>query len=189
MGVNMNMINKTAFLLLSVILGISYTAMSDPGALNKSGHDNKEVMERLSTYIGQWKSDIKTTQNDEEFYYIYEFKYFDESKSIFKMVITRHQKDGGDTILAWEGYKGWNSVKEEFYYYGFSPSGRFSVGVISIDEEKLVTKYTGYGPDGVPVQIVDEFFSVEKGMFKSVTNLKPEGGEWRVIGRDEWTKM
>lgn len=185
----MNMKNETAFLLLSVVLGIIYTAMSDPSPLNKSGHDNNEVMQRMSMYVGQWKSDTKTNrQNGSKFYYTYNFTYFNTDKTIYKMIISQHFEEGKESVL-WEGYKGWNPDKEEVYYYGFSPSGRFSIGNVSIEGKKLITRYTGYGPDGVPAQIVDEFYPIENDKFRSITNLKPEDGEWRVIGRDEWTKM
>lgn len=177
-------------LVASALLGSFIMALSDPVLPDFNQVSEKQkIMETLGEYTGTWKSEMKKNQqNGTEFYYTYQLTFFDENKSILKMTITRHFTGGKEQLL-WEGYKGWNSAQKKAYYYGFSPSGRYSTGTVYVKNDNLITEYTGFAPTGEPVKLIDTFFPVENGTFKSVTDLKPKGGEWRTISRDTWTKM
>jgi len=187
----MNWIKKYSILLvLATLLCFLYMAMAKPAHSGRMKSFDKEmVMEKLEQYTGIWKSEMKKSQQTgAKFYYTYELTFFDDNRSMLKMTILRHFIDGKKELL-WEGYKGWSSAQKNAYYYGFSPSGRYSSGTVYVKNDNLITEYTGFAPTGDPVELTDTFFPVENGTFKSVTNLKPKGGEWRTINRDEWTKM
>jgi hypothetical protein len=104
-----------------------------------STSDKEKIMAAVQSYVGEWESEIKTDQNGNKMKYSYELTSFDESNTMFKMVIKKHYQDGGAAELVWEGFKGWNPGKEEAYYYGFSPSGRFSSGILYVNDEILGT--------------------------------------------------
>ena len=150
-------------------------------------HAQNKDWKAMEPYLGFWESEMKKGRNGKEFYFTYDLKYFDEAKTIVKMVITQKFKEGNDNLL-WEGYKGWDPIEKEVYYYGFSPMGRIGIGKGFIRDGKYFWEYYGASVDGNKVDIIDEFTPVENGVFTSITKLKMEGQDWRKINEDTWTK-
>lgn len=153
-----------------------------------STQNTEEVMKSLDNYIGKWKSDTKKNTGN-TFYFMINLEYFNASevKSIVKMTITQHSENGAEALL-WEGFKGVNSIENEVYYYGFSPSGRVGMGGLYISKEGLVTEYTGLTIAGA-VKIKDVLTDVKNDKYKSTTYMKREGSDWAEISKDEWTKI
>lgn len=97
------------------------------------------AIEALQFYLGQWRSDEKQEDDQPPFHYRYTLTPFNPQQTAVKMVITQVYADGREVVL-WEGFKGWNAVKGEAYYYGFSTFGLMAQGhMIRIDANTLWT--------------------------------------------------
>lgn len=144
----------------------------------------------IAPYIGLWRSDVKTAADSKRTYYFeYELAYFDPGRQIVEMKIDQIFKDGERRLL-WHGYKGWNRIEKETYYYGFSPQGRVSRGKFAVSDASFVTFYTGHGPTGGQVEVRDVFSSVSEGEFTNETWLRPSGErDWRVVAQDTWRRV
>lgn len=153
---------------------------TDPGA--------EAVAELLEPYIGHWVNERRETPEGRGFRYTYRLEWFDSTRRIAELTIERHWEDG-EEVTSWKGYKGWDQVDERIYYYGFSPSGRWSRGSVRRQDSTVVTEYDGYAPEGEPVQIKDVFFPVvDRDRFLAVTYMRRDGG-WGEILRDQWRRV
>ncbi len=142
--------------------------------------------EDLKNYLGTWQSETKQDPQGKEYYFLYHLQYYDKNQTIIKMIITQTKSDGEEMIL-WEGFKGWDPVKKQVYYYGFSPSGRVGIGS-GVSKDGYIWIYHGYSQDGKLVELRDEFTLVENGTFHSETHLK-QNQNWKKISHEIWTKL
>lgn len=151
----------------------------------------EDVAGIFAPWIGDWHTaEGRQTAGGQHFRYGFKLDWFDDRKTIVRMTISRKFEDG-KTSLSWEGFKGFDPASQGLYYYGFSPSGRMSRGEVRIAEDgSMVTSYTGYGPDGTPVEIRDISAPVADDRFTTVTTLRRKADEpWREIGRDTWMRV
>lgn len=144
----------------------------------------------LGPYMGHWRSEEKTTQDGRRTYrFEYELAYFDTAKTIAKMTILQVYANGEQNLL-WTGFKGWDPIEQETYYYAFSPLGRVSSGRFAMAGELFMTFYDAFDSRGQAVEIRDVFEPVKGGEFDNVSFLRLAGEqEWRVIARDTWQRI
>jgi len=149
----------------------------------------KEDFLALAPYLGRWVSDEKTSADgSRKLRFVLEFAYFDKAKTIVELEILQRAEDSSETLL-WRGYKGWDPVAAETYYYGFSPLGRVSRGTVAVVDGDLVTAYSGFDSTGQAVDVVDVFQPVKDDSFENTSFLRtgPEA-DWRIIARDVWRR-
>ena len=146
-----------------------------------------DIMDQISAYIGRWNSEVRTTADGRTYQFEYILETFDRAGKTLSLTILQHFEDGESRLL-WEGFKGWDAVAEQPFYYGFSPDGRMSRGTVYQDEAgALVTEYEGIGPTGNSVMIRDVFESLDADHFKAITYMLREG-EWQIVWQDDWTR-
>jgi len=149
----------------------------------------KEDFLALEPYLGRWASEEKTSSDgNRKFRFLYELAYFDKAETIVELKIFQSPQ-GGPEALLWHGYKGWDPVAAETYYYGFSPLGRVSRGTVAVVDGDLVTAYSGFDSTGQAVEVVDVFGPVDDDSFENTSFLRagPEA-DWHVIARDVWQR-
>lgn len=176
--------------LLVAILCLTSAAAAqtvEPPAIG-AGTAEEDVL-ALVPYLGSWISDEKSSPDgDRRFRFLYDLAFFDKAKTIVELEIRQSVNDGAETLL-WRGYKGWDPVAAETYYYGFSPLGRVSRGTIAVVDGDLVTAYSGFDSTGQSVEVVDVFGPVSNGSFSNTSYLRTApNAEWRVIARDVWRR-
>ena len=145
----------------------------------------------ISYQIGKWlASDIKETKEGRRYQFGYELQWFDQKKSIAKMIISGVFEDG-EVRRFWEGYKYWNTDEERILYSGFSKDGRIAKGHLEVkSDNEIKTLYSGKTPNGTKVYIEDTAIEKDDNHYTSVTNMKMEGqDEWRTINTDNWVKV
>lgn len=156
-------------------------------ASNAAGQERPRELDRLEAYIGTWRSDARTTADGRVFRFGYALHWFDTGHTVVEMLITQRFEDG-EVRMNWRGFKGWDRVRGGLYYHGFSPSGRVADGRVVAEPDAVLTTYDGWGAEGAPVRIQDRFLPVEGGVFTSITSIW-QGGTWREIMRDHWTRV
>lgn len=150
--------------------------------------DAAEVLQRMDTYTGHWKSDEKQGRQGDRFHFEYDVEWMDEGRTIARIVIEQVRSDGRTVVF--EGYKGLEPSGEGVYYVAASPSGRGARGDVVLEGDDFVTVYDGWTADGSVVEIRDVFEPVDGDGFVSRTFLRsgPEE-EWRQVAEDRWTRV
>lgn len=174
--------------LIAAVIGVSVAAWwlietSSGGDMNTQAAS----MTEMEYYVGKWQSETRQAQDGRDYYFHYELTYFDANQTMIEMTITQHFEDGSNTLL-WSGFKGLDPIKNNTYYYGFSPSGRVGRGEVVVEGDTLVTQYEGFGPQGNGVMIRDVFTVQDNDHFVSITYMLQED-EWQEVWRDHWERI
>lgn len=141
----------------------------------------------LQSYEGLWISDVKTRTDGSTLQFRLMLEPFDHHERIYELTIEMISEDGPESVL-WHGYKGWDPVGEEIYYFAASPLGRHSDGFVHLDDDgHLVTTYTGTDQVQGAVEIRDVFVRIDEDHFSSTTYFLRDG-EWQAMIEDEWTR-
>jgi hypothetical protein len=141
----------------------------------------------LQSYEGVWLSDIKTRPDGSTLQFRLTLTPFDRHERIYELVIEMMPEDGENSVL-WHGYKGWDPVNEQIYYFAASPLGRHSEGRVHLGESgNLATSYTGTDQIQGAVEIRDVFIRIDENHFNSTSYFYREG-EWQPMLNDEWSR-
>ena len=147
-----------------------------------------EFVALLSPYVGNWLGlNIHEGTNGERYRFHYELHWFDKDRTVLEMTISQRYDDGSSALM-WKGFKGWDPVRENWYYNGFSVRGQVARGQVQPASDRFFvdTIYRGFGPSANnDIEIRDRFTHVRNGAFESLTEIRRDN-EWMEVNREQW---
>lgn len=148
-----------------------------------------EDMAVFAPYIGTWQTETRQTANGADVYFLLDYQWYDRQEAIVRLRI-RQVLNGVETVTA-EGFYGIHPAEPRIYHFITGMSGIFGVGGVSAFDRtshRRTTRTTGRGPDGVVVNLRDEFEIIDADHWKATTSMRQDG-QWNVVREDTFTRV
>ena len=147
----------------------------------------------LEPYVGRFRSEDKTYDNsDVTYFFVIDYQWYDKKKTILRYKLERHSPALDRIDGIGEGYYYFDSSNGRIGVFGVFPDGRMGQGSMGEFDRQTSSRavwVSGTSPDGKPVQVRDAFEIIDKDHWRNVTQVRLDGGDWQVIGRDTYTRM
>ncbi len=147
----------------------------------------------FDAYIGKFRSNSqRNEQLGKNIYFIVEYAWFDQNKSIVKFRLSYVIEDENKELLNAEGFYGFDPFENKLFHTQVFTFGSTAFGGIQefdLDTNRRVTRARSKGADGAVTDVRDVFEVIDENTWKNTTHIRQGDGEWTQPFGDTFTRI